>query len=175
MAMDVAEDICAPDFETLNLYCDRVAVAVGRLSTRIFGMEPRPGLELARSLGLALQYTNILRDIDEDAALGRLYLPRELLVAAGIETTDPLASIADARVNAACRALAEKARDCFVASSDLLKSRPKGRLLAPRLMAAVYSEILQDMLRQGWVPPRRRIRFKKRRLLWIAARGVLFG
>jgi phytoene synthase len=75
MDMDVAEDIRAPDAATLDLYCDRVACAVGRLSTRVFGMEERPGLELAQELGRALQLTNILRDLDEDAAIGRLYLP----------------------------------------------------------------------------------------------------
>jgi phytoene/squalene synthetase len=93
MAMDVVEDICAPDLATLDLYCDRVACAVGRLSTRVFGMEEKPGLELARELGRALQLTNILRDLDEDAAMGRLYLPGELLRQAGITTTDPHAAI----------------------------------------------------------------------------------
>ena len=79
MDMDVAEDIVAPDLATLDLYCDRVASAVGRLSIKVFGMEEGPGFELAHHLGRALQLTNILRDIDEDAAIGRLYLPREYL------------------------------------------------------------------------------------------------
>ncbi len=109
MAMDVAEDIRAPDLATLDLYCDRVAAAVGRLSTRIFGMDDEPGLELAHELGRALQLTNILRDLDEDAEMGRLYLPGELLKQAGIATTDPNAAIGDPRVNGACRALAARA------------------------------------------------------------------
>ena len=79
MEMDVAEDIVAPDLATLDLYCDRVASAVGRLSIKVFGMEEGPGFDLAHHLGRALQLTNILRDIDEDAAIGRLYLPREYL------------------------------------------------------------------------------------------------
>ena len=58
MEMDVAADIRAPDLATLGLYCDRVAVAVGRLSTRVFGMEEAPGSELAHQLGRALQLTN---------------------------------------------------------------------------------------------------------------------
>ena len=85
MDMDVEADIRAPDLATLDLYCDRVAGAVGRLSIRVFGMEEAPGAELAHQLGRALQLTNILRDLDEDAAIGRLYLPRELLAQAGIE------------------------------------------------------------------------------------------
>ena len=79
MAMDAAQDIRAPDWATLDLYCDRVASAVGRLSVRIFGLAPEPGEALAHHLGRALQLTNILRDIDEDAGVGRLYLPREAL------------------------------------------------------------------------------------------------
>jgi phytoene/squalene synthetase len=77
MAMDAAADICAPDENTLDLYCDRVASAAGRLSVRIFGMQEEPGRLLAHHLGRALQLTNILRDIDEDADINRCYLPRE--------------------------------------------------------------------------------------------------
>ncbi|HVY58566.1 MAG TPA: squalene/phytoene synthase family protein, partial [Xanthobacteraceae bacterium] len=76
MEMDVREDIRAPDSATLDLYCDRVASAVGRLSVRVFGMEPKAGVRLAHHLGRALQTTNILRDLDKDADMGRLYLPR---------------------------------------------------------------------------------------------------
>ena len=79
MEMDAVADIRAPDCATLDLYCDRVASAVGRLSVRIFGMDEEAGIALAHHLGRALQLTNILRDLDEDAAIGRLYLPREAL------------------------------------------------------------------------------------------------
>ena len=89
MAMDVAEDIRGPDLATLDLYCDRVASAVGRLSIKVFDMDEGPGFALAHHLGRALQLTNILRDIDEDAAVGRLYLPHESLIEAGIESRDP--------------------------------------------------------------------------------------
>ena len=175
MEMDVDADIRAPDLETLNRYCDRVAVAVGRLSIRIFGMEEGPGLQLAHRLGHALQLTNILRDIDEDAAIGRLYLPRELLAKAGIITSDPIAAIDDPRVDGACRDLAALALDHFAAADRVLRARPRGRLLAPRLMSAVYRTILQEMLLAGWVAPRRRVRIGKARLLWIVARCSVFG
>src|SRR3982750_2036618 len=89
MEMDVPQDIRAPDMTTLDLYCDRVASAVGRLSVRVFGMGEEDGIALAHHLGRALQLTNILRDIDEDAGLGRLYLPRESLYLAGITSDDP--------------------------------------------------------------------------------------
>ena len=72
MAMDMARDIRWPTMAELDLYCDRVASAVGRLSVRVFGMPREPGIELAHHLGRALQLTNILRDIDEDAEIGRV-------------------------------------------------------------------------------------------------------
>lgn len=170
MGMDIAADLRGPDQKTLDLYCERVAAAVGRLSVRIFGMEDKPGRELAHELGRALQLTNILRDLDEDADMGRLYLPRELLTRAGIETTDPAAAIGDARIDAACRQLAMQTQDRFAAAERLLRSRPRGKLLAPRLMAAVYRALLQDMLAQGWTPPRRRVRIGKLRLLGLVTR-----
>jgi phytoene/squalene synthetase len=89
MEMDVPQDIRAPDMATLDLYCDRVASAVGRLSVRVFGLPEEDGILLAHHLGRALQLTNILRDLDEDAGLGRLYLPREMLLHAGITSNDP--------------------------------------------------------------------------------------
>src|SRR3984957_18899706 len=95
MEMDVPQDIRAPDLATLDLYCDRVASAVGRLSVRVFGLAQDDGILLAHHLGRALQLTNILRDIDEDAAIGRLYLPREGLLHAGITNIEPLRVIAD--------------------------------------------------------------------------------
>ena len=85
MEMDAGEGIRAPDWTTLDLYCDRVASAVGRLSVNVFGLKRDDGVALAHHLGRALQLTNILRDIDEDAAIGRLYLPREALADAGIK------------------------------------------------------------------------------------------
>ncbi len=78
MEMDVRENIQAPDFVTLDLYCDRVASAVGRLSVRVFRMPREEGQRLAEHLGRALQLTNILRDLDEDAGINRLYLPEEI-------------------------------------------------------------------------------------------------
>jgi phytoene synthase len=175
MDMDVAADIRAPSLATLSEYCDRVASAVGRLSTRVFGMEEERGRDLAQSLGHALQLTNILRDLDEDAAIGRLYLPRELLANAGITTDDPLTAVADARVDDVCRALAARAVDNFAVANRLLRPKSQGHLLAPRLMTAVYSAMLKEMLAAGWKPPRRRVRIGKPRLLWLVARCCVFG
>jgi phytoene synthase len=170
MAMDVDGDIRWPPAATLDLYCDRVASAVGRLSVRIFGMDAEPGLLLARHLGRALQLTNILRDIDEDAETGRVYLPREALEDAGIALTTPREVIADPRVDTACRAVARDARAHFVAAGSILAQRPRGRLIAPRLMASVYSGLLTRMEAAGWAPPRARVRTSKAAVLWTVLR-----
>ena len=107
MEMDVVTDIRAPDEATLDLYCDRVASAVGRLSVRVFGMEEQEGLALAHHLGRALQLTNILRDLDEDAAIGRLYLPAQGLLRAGITSTDPASVLASPTLGTVCAAVVD--------------------------------------------------------------------
>src|SRR6185437_2553023 len=109
MEMDAAEDIRAPDMATLDLYCARVAAAVGHLSVHVFG-DPSPDAHaVADSLGRALQLTNILRDLDEDAQRGRLYLPREILDRHGIATTDPPAVLRHPALPAVCREVAARA------------------------------------------------------------------
>ena len=173
MEMDVDGPIIAPEYEKLDLYCDRVASAVGRLSVRIFGMPEAEGLELAFHLGRALQLTNILRDIDEDAEMGRLYLPAEALAEAGVETRVPLEMVNDRRIDRACRWVSAKAHQHYGKADAVLKARPSGRIRSPRLMRQVYSEILSKMELEGWAPPRRRISLPRTRLLWIVLRHGL--
>jgi phytoene synthase len=175
MEMDLDQDIRAPSMAELDLYCDRVAGAVGRLSVKVFGMEEEPGLALAKPLGRALQLTNILRDVDEDAGIGRLYLPREPLEAAGITSSDPDAVIADPRVDIACKAVAKVARDYYRQADAVLAKRPAGKLAAPRLMSAVYANILTKMEAAGWAPPRERAKIGKAALLWIVLSRGLMG
>ena len=173
MEMDVDGPIIAPTYERLDLYCDRVASAVGRLSVRIFGMPEAPGVTLAYHLGRALQLTNILRDLDEDAAMGRLYLPVEALVAAGIESREPLAVIGDPRIDTACRWVSTKAHEQYERADEVLRSRPAGRIRSPRLMRQVYAAILRETEAVGWAPPRTRVSLPRARLLWIVLRHGL--
>ena len=170
MAMDVAEKICAPSLAVLDLYCDLVASAVGRLSIKVFGMDEEPGFRLARHLGRALQLTNILRDLDEDAGLGRLYLPREFLREASIAADDPARAIDSRRIDPVCRGVAEVARRHYREANKILQSRPRGNLRPPRLMSAVYASLLTTMESHGWSPPRFRARVAKPRLLWLVLR-----
>jgi squalene synthase HpnD len=167
MEMDAATEIRAPDLATLDLYCDRVACAVGRLSVRVFGVPRSKGIALASRLGRALQLTNILRDLDEDAGKGRLYLPREALVAAGIHDTEPSAVLNHPAVGVACRSLVDQARDHFAAARELMTGEPLHVVRAPRLMAQVYLHLLDRLEQRGWAPLRCPIRLGRTRLLWI--------
>jgi presqualene diphosphate synthase len=174
MDMDVAQDIVAPDFGTLDLYCDRVASAVGRLSIKVFGMEEGPGFALAHDLGRALQLTNILRDLDEDGTLHRLYLPRDFLLEAGVSIAEPAEALADPAIDKACRRIAALAHDHYEKASRVMGGHPKGDVRPPRLMSAVYEEILSRMEAQGWAPPRKRVRIPKRQLIGILLRrGIM--
>jgi squalene synthase HpnD len=173
MEMDVIEDIRGPDLAMLDLYCDRVASAVGRLSIKVFGMDEEAGDRLAHHLGRALQLTNILRDLDEDAGIGRLYLPHELLQEAGIVDRDPDKILSNPAVDQAARSLARRAHEHYKRARQILRARPRGQLRAPRLMAAVYGRILAKMEMQGWAPPRARVRLGRGELLLILLRHGL--
>jgi phytoene synthase len=175
MEMDVEQDIRAPSLATLDLYCERVASAVGRLSIKVFRMEEGPGFALAYHLGRALQLTNILRDIDEDAAMGRLYLPKEHLTASGIQSDDPAEVIADHRIDSVCRKVAALAHQRYSDADRVLRAHPKGHIRAPKLMGAVYGQILREMERAGWAPPRRRVKLGKGTLLRIVVTAGLLG
>jgi presqualene diphosphate synthase len=174
MEMDAQGDIRAPDFKTLDLYCDRVASAVGRLSVKVFGLGEADGIALAHDLGRALQLTNILRDLDEDAEMGRLYLAREWLEAAGITTTDPVAVLHSPNLDAAC-APAMQRIECHFEKADAIMNRyPRRVVRTPRLMAEGYKAILQQLIARGWSSPRHRVRVSRPLLLWLMLRHAVF-
>jgi len=174
MEMDVVSDIRAPDFATLDLYCDCVASAVGRLCVRVFGMETAPGIALAFHLGRALQLTNILRDLDEDAAIGRLYLPREALREAGITTSDPAAALANPHIGDACNMVVERAQSHFCEADAIMQACPRWAVRTPRVMREAYRSILDGLVARGWSPPRHPVRLNRVRLAWVLLRHALF-
>jgi presqualene diphosphate synthase len=173
MEMDVPQDIRAPDLATLDLYCDRVASAVGRLSVRVFGLPEEDGVLLAYHLGRALQLTNILRDIDEDAELGRLYLPREALLHAGITGDDPAKVTADRSLPKVCAALAARAKTHFEKSDEIMKRNRRRAVRAPRIMSKYYHAILDLLIARGFAQPRQPVRVSKIRRLAIILRYAL--
>jgi squalene synthase HpnD len=154
MMMDAGAPICAPDAATLDLYCDRVASAVGRLSVKVFGMPRADGIELAHHLGRALQLTNILRDIDEDAGIGRVYLPRETLLDAGVGLGTAEAIAAHPALAGACTRLVAQAQAQYQAAEPILRRCPSRVVRAPRIMGAAYQAVLMRLVARGWVSPR---------------------
>lgn len=170
MEMDASGAMVAPDLATLDRYCDCVASAVGRLSIKVFGMDEAPGFALAHQLGRALQLTNILRDLDEDAEMGRLYLPREFLETASIPLDTPSQVIAQPAVDPVCRGLAELAEHHYRDAEKIMQSHPRGDLRPCRLMGAVYSAMLARMRQRGWSAPRKRARIPKIVLIALVLR-----
>ena len=172
MEMDVVADIRAPDRTTLDLYCDRVACAVGRLSVRIFGMEAETGRALAHHLGRALQLTNILRDLDEDASLGRLYLPRDVLQAHGIAATDPREVTTHPAIGAACADIVQLAGKDFREAEAIMGRCPRRQVRAPRIMGQAYWVILRALVTRGFAAPRARVRLPRLKLVGIVLRNL---
>ncbi|HVJ50882.1 MAG TPA: presqualene diphosphate synthase HpnD [Aliidongia sp.] len=170
MQMDADRDIRAPGRAELELYCARVAGAVGRLSVRIFGTWKPRADDVADHLGLALQLTNILRDVDEDAERGRLYLPRETLAAHGIMTDDPAAVLAHPKLGAVCAEVAAWALAEFEAAERAMAECERAAMRPAMMMGGVYKATIQHLMRRGWAPPRPPVKLSKLLKLWIALR-----
>jgi presqualene diphosphate synthase len=173
MEMDVPQDIRAPDLATLDLYCDRVASAVGRLSVRVFGVAETDGVVLAHHLGRALQLTNILRDIDEDAAIGRLYLPREALLKAGINSSVPDQVVTASSLPDVCASIVEQARSHFDKADEVMQRSPRRAVRAPRIMSKYYRAILELLVARGFAYPRSPVRLNKIARIAIVLRYAL--
>jgi phytoene synthase len=173
MEMDAREDIRAPDLATLDLYCARVASAVGHLSVHIFGDTSEAAHRVADSLGRALQLTNILRDLDEDARRGRLYLPREILERHGVHNADPIAALRHPALPAACRELAAIAETHFRDSARAIAQCHRRAMRPAAVMGAVYRATLQQLLRGEWRHPAARPSLPKPLKLWLVLRHGL--
>lgn len=174
MEMDAIEDIRAPALARLELYCDRVAGAVGRLSIRIFGATEPQAVTVARHLGQALQLTNILRDLKEDAEVGRLYLPEELLAANNVKTRAPAEVLVHPALPAICAALADRARLQYREAAAAMRKCARGPMRPAAAMGAVYRGYLDMLEKRGWAKLDQPVRLPKWRKLWIALRYGLF-
>ena len=173
MQMDAEEVIVAPDLAKLNLYCDRVAVSVGRLSVRAFGDASANADKVAHALGRALQLTNILRDIAEDAGRDRLYLPREYLAAEGVPA-DPKAALTHPALARVCRAVSALAVDYFREAQAAMAQCDQRAMKPARMMGATYAAILHRLRASGWADPTQRVSLPKWQKIWLALRyGLL--
>ena len=167
MAMDLSQTRYL-DFKGLQLYCYRVASVVGLLSVEIFGYENRQTLKYAHDLGVALQLTNIIRDVGEDARRGRIYLPIEDLQRFGVPAKD----ILEARYSDAFRELmvfqGERAEQFY---EQAFAQLPAGDRKAQRpglVMAAIYRTLLREIAADGFQVLDRRISLTPVRKVWIA-------
>jgi squalene synthase HpnD len=173
MEMDLRGAMRAPSMTELQTYCRRVAGAVGVLSMSVFGAPKQEAEEIALILGEALQLTNILRDLLEDAELNRLYLPYEMLDAHGIQSRDPSEVLAHPSLSRVCADLAGHARDRFQQTHILLELCDRRRLKSCVLMMAVYERILTKLERQNWQNLAEPVRVSRVEKLWIFARHGL--
>jgi phytoene synthase len=165
-------------FAELRVYCERVASAVGLASIEIFGYDDPGTRDYAVELGLALQLTNILRDIGDDAGRGRLYLPLEDLAAHGVGEEALLAAARapgghrPAGLAALLEFEAERARTHYARAAALLPERDRRSMLAAEIMGAVYRALLEEWARRGHPVGGERTALGKPRKIWTALRTI---
>jgi phytoene/squalene synthetase len=158
---------------TLDLYCARVASAVGHLSVHIFGDPSAAAHGVAESLGRALQLTNILRDLAEDAARRRLYLPREILDRHGIRGTEPATVLRHPALPAVCRDVAAIAEGHFREAARAMEQCSHRAMRPAAVMAAIYRATLSALQRSGWCDPTERVGLSTSLKLWLVLRHGL--
>jgi phytoene synthase len=170
-------------FEDLGVYCRRVASAVGLASIEIFGYRDARTREYAVELGLALQLTNILRDLADDAARGRLYVPLEELRRFGVAPERFLEAVQrtgppSPEIDALLRELAERARAHHARAAERLPAADRRAMASAEIMGAVYRALLEEIVRRGY-PLGGRVALSRPRKAWIALRTLarvrLFG
>jgi 15-cis-phytoene synthase len=160
-------------FDQLYRYCYQVASVAGLATIHIFGFDTRSALPLAEKCGVAFQLTNILRDIAEDAANGRVYLPSEDLRRFGVSEEELAGGAGGPRLVELLRFEADRARAYYRESEPLLELiHPRSR---PALWAliAIYSGLLERIERRGYDVFSRRVRLSALNKSWIVARALV--
>lgn len=157
-----------PDFKSLQLYCYRVASVVGLLAAEIFGYTDRKTLKYAHDLGIAMQLTNIIRDVGEDARRGRIYLPQDEMAQFGVHTND----ILDARETPAFQKLMQfqiqRAQQYFEQALSELPAVDRKAQLSGLIMASIYRATLAEVALSGCHVLRERVSLPPLRKLWLA-------
>jgi phytoene synthase len=156
------------DFIALERYCYHVASAVGLLASRIFGYRDPATLEYARNLGIALQLTNIVRDVGEDARRNRIYLPIDELQAHGVTAADILNARYSEAFTKLMRFQAERARGYYARALAALPPVDRRAQRPGLIMAAIYRSLLEEIERDGFRVLTQRISLTPLRKLWIA-------
>lgn len=141
----IAMDLVPRTYETiedLQVYCDRVAGAVGLCCLHIWGFHDPVAKETALDCGMALQLTNILRDLQEDAVMGRIYLPREDLRQFGVTTDDLVAGRAGDRFRTMMRFEVERTRAYYASAEQLFEQIDRPGRPVLRAMLTIYAGLL---------------------------------
>jgi phytoene synthase len=165
-------------FADLRVYCERVASAVGLASIEIFGYDDPRTREYAVELGLALQLTNILRDVAADAARDRLYLPLEDLARFEVAEAALFAAARDPRAPrppGLGRLLgfeADRARSHYAAAASALPDRDRRSMLAAEIMGAIYRTVLEEWALRGHPVGVPRVQLGRARKIWLALRAI---
>ena len=168
-----------PTFEALLSYCHRVASSVGLACVHVFGFRDRFALEAAVDLGIALQLANILRDLKEDAELGRIYLPAEDLKRFGVSEQDILQGRRTPQFLELMKFEVARAREYFDRGERLFACLSRWIRPCPIAMACAYRKILNSIEAHGYDVFTHRVRLtRSQRTLVLAAtalRTVLAG
>ena len=165
-----------PTFDDLRVYCERVASAVGLASIEIFGYTNQKTRRYAVELGVALQLTNILRDVASDAARGRLYVPLEDLERFRVSEEQilrPAGGEPSAQLRLLLAYQAERAREHYEAAAKLLPPEDRRAMTSAEMMAAVYRLILDELTRRGYPIDGARVRPSRPRKAWAAFRALV--
>lgn len=151
ITMDLPQPLQAPNLKEYYRYCSGVAGVPGSLSLRIFGCNDEKLIErLSDTLGTALQTTNILRDVKEDALADRLYIPKEFLLKANITSTDPKAVIVDKNLSVAREEMAKIVTKNFDEAYELIKKLDKKAARPVLMIANIYKKYFDIMQNRGW-------------------------
>ena len=172
MEIDAAPAVRMRRLPDLLDYCRKVAGSVGILSVHTFGVPMHPGPRIAEVLGNALQLTNILRDLKEDAALQRLYVPQEMLDRHGVAGRSPGAVFVHPGFAGVCAELAGLARGYYAEADRLLTELGWRKMRPAVLMMAVYRETLERLEKRGWKRIGGPIRLSRTRKTWL---GLQYG
>ena len=157
-------------FDDLRDYCLRVASAVGLICLDIFGARDEGSRQYAIDLGIALQLTNILRDLGRDLAGGRLYLPLDDLARFGVTEDDLRAGVVTASIRALLDFESRRAREFYARAAAELPKADARRLVAARIMSAIYFDLLERIERSDYGVFGETIRSPRWRKLLVAGR-----
>jgi phytoene synthase len=156
-------------FEELRRYCHRVASTVGLLLVRVIGYRNPRSLDYAEAMGIAVQLTNVLRDVGADAAAGRVYLPGDDLAHFGVGPADLCREGRSEGLRLLLALTAERARLYYERAQALLPDEDRRRLRAAEAMGRIYRALLEELARRGFPSGRDPVRLSRPRRLAIAA------